>query len=160
MTWARLEGGGVSTHSSRQELPQRQGLWALQPLATWALRLPWAGTRSGQELGFLVVVLSLSLGQGLQRAGAADELSGLTAVSRSHVCMKKAPMQMWLAGVGQTWGDPPALTLAWKTGSSSCPYLRGERAFTNLLIQRSSERRQLIQAPGSSWLAPRVSTRL
>ena len=107
-----------------------------------------------------MVVLSLSLGQGLQRAGAADELSGLTAVSRSHVCMKKAPMQMWLAGVGQTWGDPPALTLTWKTGSSSCPYLRGERAFTNLLIQRSSERRQLIQAPGSSWLAPRVSTRL
>lgn len=136
MTWARLEGGGVSTQSSRQELPQRQGLWARRPLATWALRLPWAGTCSGQEPGFLVVVLSLSLGQGLQRAGAADELSGLTAaVSRSHVCVKKAPMQMWLTGVGWTWGDPPALTLTWKTGSSSCPYLRGERAFTNLLIQ-------------------------
>lgn len=57
-------------------------------------------------------ILSLLLGQGLQRAGATGDLSGLTtAVNHSHVCMKKALVQMWPMGVGWTWSDPPALTL-------------------------------------------------
>ena len=54
-----------------------------------------------QDLGFPMVILSLLLGQGLQRAAAAGDLPGLTAVvSHSYVCMNKALMQMWLNGVG------------------------------------------------------------
>lgn len=98
VTCARLGVGDVSIHRSS---PRSGGLWACQLHAVWPCVHPGMGAPLGQDLGLPLSAWSRRLGQGLRRAGAADELTQDYCCCRHlHVCVKKALMLIWPTGWG------------------------------------------------------------